>query len=98
MKTYYVVFSYDLKSPPGNHAKFKAEMEKLGWSFEIDKKPLPNTTCWKEYNVKDPATAEKGAELDVVKARGALTGTDAVVMDKMFFVAFPQADFIYKCY
>lgn len=97
MKTYYALISYDLKTPPGNHSKFKTEMEKLGWSFSIDNKPLPNTTCWKSYQAQKPDDVNTLAQADVIKAGKNLTGTDRIELEKIFFLAFSAADWARKC-
>jgi hypothetical protein len=93
-----VVISYDLVTPPGKQNEFKAEMKKLGWSFDLQGKTLPNTTCYAPF--KD-GVSESGAantsESDIRKAEAAVKSIEPrFKVERFFIVAFPVPPSVIK--
>lgn len=93
----YVVFTYDLKTPPGNHTAFRKAMEALDWKFELDGKALPNTTAWKEFDSDDCKLCVLAAKKDVVDAIKSLPKDKLATLDRVFFLAFARDDFHVDC-
>jgi hypothetical protein len=93
-KKYAVVFSYDLKTPPGLHDKFIELMENEGWKFKRGGKKLPQTTCFasfQEGGTSDGAIAAAHADVDKVEAE--LKKADAgFKVERRYAIAFPEAD------
>jgi len=93
-KSYTVILSYDLKSPPGLHKEFIDAMIAKQWKFEYSGKKLPQTTCYATF--KDGVTKENAistAHSDVDKVEEDLKEINkAFSVERRYAVAFPVSD------